>query len=270
MQNNQYIDTHTHLYLEDNPFIYKVSDIIKENVKNNIKEIWIASTNFKDINKNLLYQKKYTDLVKVWIGFHPENFESYDHAKFTELVKININNIIGIGEIGIDLDERLIETSSLSKKAIFNTQGEVFDKQLKLALEYKLPVAIHSRNATNETIEVLEKFKDITFVWHCYNLDLNKTRKLLNKFKNIYFGFNNIITYKSGDYINESLKEIPKEKILLETDAPFLAPRPFVHKYNSSLGVINVYQHVAKTLLLQTSELCEIILSNTKQFKQRA
>lgn len=235
-----YIDTHFHLFLDKNYYEQSLDNLIKECIESGVGKMLLASTDKKDILKNIKFAKKYPTHIKVWLGFHPENYKEFDMKFLEKTIKENSEIICGIGEIGIDLEVNGSET--------LKTQQKVFEKQIELALKYNLPFAVHSRNSVEQTLEVLQKYTDLKFIWHCYNLDIKKTKYLLKKFKNIYFAFNSILSYKSGKYLEDSLKIIPVQKILCETDAPFLAPRPFKYKSNTPLGVISVYNNIKNIL----------------------
>ena len=290
--NPMYIDTHCHLFLNEEGFNFNPEEVVNNNIKAGVKQMWLSSTNLWDINKNLELVKKYPKNLKTFVGFHPEDYLDYTSVKLESVLKkylpikspayeaasqrLTANNqsviadysllstdspIIGIGEIGVDLHWNDISTKDI--------QMQVFEDQIKLALKYNLPVAVHSRDAYEQTLEVLEKYKNLKFIWHSYNLDLEKTKKLLSLFSNIYFGFNAVITYKSGLYIQQSLKEMPSDKILLETDAPFLSPRTkesLNRGYNTSKGVIDVYATVAKIKVISVKELQKVIIKNSFKY----
>lgn len=130
--------------------------------------------------------------------------------------------LVGIGEVGVDL--------KWNKKSTTKAQQMVFEDQVSLANKYNLPVCIHSRDAFEQTLEVMQRYKDTKFVWHCFNLNLQETKKVLTEFPNLYLGLNAIVTYKSGEYIWDSIKEVSMSQILIETDSPFLKPRKGIIK----------------------------------------
>jgi len=263
-----YIDTHFHLFLDDFNLKFTPEEIIKDSLNKNVLKLWLASTNKRDILKNLNFCTKYPDNLKAWVGFHPENVLEYDIKFLKNILKNSkyADLIIGLGEIGIDLDDFVLELfkkNGLSNKnLLLSQQKKAFYEQIELALDFNLPFAVHSRKAFKPTFDVLKSFTNAHFVWHCYNLNKDRTIKLLNTFKNIYFGFNSIITYKSGEYVLDSLKYIPLNRILVETDAPFLSPRPFVYKHNTPIGVIPVYTKIAKIFNISTESLQEIVYKN--------
>lgn len=235
-----YIDTHFHLFLDDTDFNLNQVQVVEEAIEKGVELMVLTSTDKNDMQKNTEFAKKYSKNIKQWLGFHPDNFKEYDKKYLESKLKESEGRVVGIGEIGIDLNN--------TNKNTLEKQQEVFEDQIKIAKAKDVPFAIHSRNSFYETLEVIKKYANLKFVWHCFNLEKEKTELLLKKFSNIYFGLNAIVTYKSGKYIEESLKIIPKNRILCETDAPFLAPRPFVYKYNTPIGVISVYNYIQKVL----------------------
>lgn len=302
-----FIDTHCHLIMPGFKYNINPYTTIKSSYKAGVSQMWVAGTNKNDNIKNLKLSEKYPNIVKTWLGFHPEEYQEFDLAWMEDLLKaqkaynnmqktrykeksgvksnsqISISKletsqkpkfpnakleskfslptyqpVVGVGEVGIDLNWH--------KKDSLTAQQQVFEEQIKLANKYSLPVAIHSRDAVDQTIEVMEKYRHTKFLWHCYNLDRRQTERLLSLFNNIYFGFNAIITYKSGAYIMESLKFIPIENLLFETDSPFLAPRPFKYSFNSPEGVIEVYKFVSKNLNIELFELTQKIKDNAARF----
>jgi len=259
------IDTHSHLFLKDNPFKgFDANTIFTDSINSGVEQIWLVGTNKYDNVKNIKFAKKHPKIVKCWVGFHPEEYLNFDLTFLKEILKnqeqhstlkdsisnsITLENtlIVGIGEVGVDLH--------WNKKSTTKAQQMVFEDQIRLANKYNLPVSIHSRDAFEQTFEVMQKYKDTKFVWHCFNLNTKETNRVLNNFPNLYLGLNAIVTYKSGEYIWDSVKEVSVSQILIETDCPFLPPRPFKHKYNTPYGVIPVYNFVAKKLGFNVEEL---------------
>lgn len=267
-----YVDTHFHVYLEGFKTKMDPISVVEDSLKSDVKTLWLASTSLVDLQKNLELCKKYPRNLKTFAGFHPEGYLGFDEKSLEELVSKNLDYIVGVGEIGIELSDYYVsewEKLSYSKETIVKEQQRVFTSQIDLAEKYSLPFAVHSRNGFAETIEILEQYKNTNFIWHCYNLKKAQTLKLLHTFPYIYFGFNNIINYKSGKYIEESIKVIPKERLLPETDAPFLAPRPFNKEYNTPEGVLNVYKKLSELLHISEEELCFQIMSNVKNYTSK-
>jgi TatD DNase family protein len=182
-------------------------------------------------------EKKFPDDICCMIGLHPcyvdDNFESE-----INFVKKHIKdyNYKAIGEIGIDL---------FHEKKYFNQQVIAFEEQIKLAIEYDLPIVIHARDSLDEIFRVLEKFKSekLRGIFHCFTGNLDQANKIIDL--NFYLGIGGVVTFKNGK-ISEFLNEVPIEKIVLETDSPYLAPVPYRGKRNESLYIELVAKKIAE------------------------
>lgn len=214
------IDTHCHLSIED----YDDIDlVIKENRENGVGKIVVSACTKESILECLEYIKKYDD-VYLTIGFHPSETETYTNDEINFL-KENVKNnkkIVGIGEIGLDYhygkDDQL-------------KQIEMFIDQMHLAQELGLPVVIHSRDATEETIKILKEFPKVTGVIHCFSGSV-ETAKIYVKM-GYKIGIGGVVTF-SNSKLFEVVEAIGIENIVLETDSPYLTPVPFRGKKNSS------------------------------------
>lgn len=271
-----YIDTHCHLYPEFGFVTKTPEEIVEECIKNRVTQMWLAATEKADILWNLDFCKKYPKNLRTWVGWHPEQYLTYDNEFLvsrleehlgvqnlklkvkSEKIDAELPTIVGIGEIGLDF--------AAHSKSTKEKQVEVFESQLKLARKYNLPVAIHCRDAFEETVEVMKSYKDIKYLWHCFNLSREKTEIIFSTFPNIYIGINAIFTYKSGEYIKESLAIVPLKKILIETDSPFLTPRPFKYSFNTPAGVKIVYSVLGTFLGIEDVSLEEDIHRNIIEF----
>ena len=277
-----FIDTHCHLYPEYKFVTLDPDKIVLESIKNGVTDIWLASTEKADIEWNLNFCKKYPNNLKSWVGWHPEQYLSYNNNFLASILKKYSNQIldssalpqndnqkentknkilaaknsfiVGIGEIGLDF--------AVHAKSTQKDQVKVFESQLILAQKYKMPVAIHCRDAFEETLNVLSKYKDLKILWHCFNLQKDQTKQLLKVLPQVYIALNSIFTYKSGAYIGESLELVDLSKIVLETDSPFLTPRPFKYSFNTPEGVIRVYLSLADKLNLKIEDLQKTVRIN--------
>ena len=182
-------------------------------------------------------EKKFPNDIYCMIGLHPcyvdDNFESE-----INFVKKHIKdyNYKAIGEIGIDL---------FHEKKYFNQQVIAFEEQIKLAIEYDLPIVIHARDSLDEIFRVLEKFKSekLRGIFHCFTGNLDQANKIIDL--NFYLGIGGVVTFKNGK-ISEFLNEVPIEKIVLETDSPYLAPVPYRGKRNESFYIELVAKKIAE------------------------
>lgn len=228
------IDTHCHLSIED----YDDIDlVINENRENGVGKIIVSACTKESILECLEYIEKYDD-VYLTIGFHPSETETYttDEIKFlTETIKNN-KKIVGVGEIGLDYhygkDDQL-------------KQIEMFIDQMKLAEDLNLPVVIHSRDATEDTIKVLKEFPNVTGVIHCFSGSF-ETAKIYVKM-GYKIGIGGVVTF-SNSKLFEVVEAIGVENIVLETDSPYLTPVPFRGKKNSSKYLKYVAEKISRIL----------------------
>jgi TatD DNase family protein len=181
-------------------------------------------------------EKKFPDDISCMIGLHPcyvdNNFQS--EINFVKK-KIYEHDYKAIGEIGIDL---------FHEKKYFNQQIIAFEEQIKLAIEYDLPIVIHSRDSFDEIFRVLEKFKSekLRGIFHCFTGNLDQANKIIDL--NFHLGIGGVVTFKNGK-ISEFLNAVPIEKIVLETDSPYLAPVPYRGKRNESFYIELVAKKIA-------------------------
>lgn len=195
-------------------------------------------------------------------GFHPHGASDVQNSDFNWIEDNLVDNpkIVAIGECGFDL------FYEYSDRKI---QAEVFEKQLMLAIQTELPVVIHSRDADALTCDMLEMYRNqgLNGVVHCFSSDLAQAKYLLDY--GFYLSFNGICTFPQADMVREVLKYMPMDRILLETDAPFLSPVPFRGKPNFPGRVSIVGEYVAELLALETAQLADQVLENTKRLFPR-
>lgn len=212
--------------------------------------------------------KKYNEnnwkiFVKATIGFHPyevvckniteENLEQ----KMSELKKMYLENkryIVAIWECGID--------THYDWELNIKLQQKVLKIHCDLAVEFGLPIVIHSRDDFNSTIEILKEYTDLKIYFHCRWYGPNEIKILQKMFENLWIGFCGNISYPKAQNIRDSLAIVDRDKILLETDAPYLPPQQFRGKTNYPAYVKYVYDFVAIELKLENTELTKIIKDN--------
>lgn len=235
------IDTHCHLSIED----YDDIDlVIKENRENGVGKIVVSACTKDSILECLNYIEKYDD-VYLTIGFHPSETETYSKEELNFLKDIVKNNkkIVGIGEIGLDYhygkDDQL-------------KQIEMFIDQMNLASELNLPVVIHSRDATEDTIKVLKEFPNVTGVIHCFSGSI-ETAKIYIKMS-YKIGIGGVVTF-SNSKLFEVVEAIGIENIVLETDSPYLTPVPFRGKKNSSKYIKYVAEKISEILEISVEKV---------------
>lgn len=235
------IDTHCHLSRED----YDDIDlVIKENRENGIGKIVVSACTKESILECLEYIEKYDD-VYLTIGFHPSETESYnnDELKFLRETIKNNKKIVGVGEIGLDYhygkDDQL-------------KQIEMFIDQMKLAGDLNLPVVIHSRDATEDTIKILKEFSNVTGVIHCFSGSV-ETAKIYIKM-GYKIGIGGVVTF-SNSKLFEVVEAVGIENIVLETDSPYLTPVPYRGKKNSSKYIPFIAEKISEILKISVENV---------------
>ena len=246
------IDTHTHLYLEQ--FKDDIDDVISRAKAIGVQRFYLPSINSKYNQSMHDLENKFPNDVFCMIGLHPcyvdDNFDlEIDFVK----KQIEKHDYKAIGEIGIDL---------FHEKKYFEQQVIAFEEQIKLAIDYDLPIVIHSRDSFDEIFEVLEKFKceKLRGIFHCFTGNIDQAHRIIDL--NFHLGIGGVLTFKNGK-ISEFLKEIPINKIVLETDSPYLAPSPHRGSRNESSYLKIIADKLAKVYNLEIDEISKITQQNS-------
>ena len=223
----------------------------------------IPGADFDDLPQAVALAEKYTE-VYFAVGIHP-----YDIDKFDEVIMekyVNHPKCIAIGECGLDYYR--LPDDEIEKQENIKKQKEVFISQINLAKKYKKPLIVHIREASNDSREILEKYasKDLGGVLHCFNAS---PHLLPLADMNFYFGIGGVVTFKNAKKLIDILPLIPKEKLLIETDAPYLTPHPFRGVRNEPYYTIYVAQKMAEILNMSYEEIQSITTNNAKNlFKE--
>ena len=253
------VDTHAHLNFSD--FENDLDEVIKRSVENDVKNIICVSSSLKDSIKTIEIAKKYPGIVYAAVGIHPHQTDSQEKGSPKEQIKqlrelIKNNKVIAIGECGLDFSP----TPPMEKDRSEKDQIFLFKKQIELAIEKHLPLVVHSRKALPKVLEILDPFKGkIRGVLHCYSgskKDIKKIEEL-----GLYFGLDGNLTYDVG--LQNVAKLIPLEKILLETDSPFLTPKPYRGLRNEPKNVKIIAEFLAQLKGLPLNQIVETITKNT-------
>lgn len=241
-----FIDTHCHLSSSD----YDDIDlVINENRKAGMEKIIVSACDKKDFEEAFLLSEKYKD-VFLTIGYHPEYVDDIVPADIAELdVLLKKEKVVGVGEIGLDY-----HYTKDNKEA----QIALFEQQLALAEKNNLPVVIHSRDATEDTINTLKKYK-VKGVIHCFSGSLEVAEIYIKMgFK---LGIGGVVTFSNSN-LYKVVEKIGLSNIVLETDSPYLAPVPYRGKQNSSKYVPVIAQKIADILGLSLDEVASVTTSN--------
>lgn len=218
------IDTHTHLYSEE--FNQDREEAISRAIEKKVTRFFLPAID-SDTHENMLaLEKKYPEKIHAMMGLHPCSVKPDTWKKELEIVEKYLDKRLfcAIGEIGIDL---------YWDQSTLDIQIKAFEWQIDQAIERDLPIVIHSRESFNEIFEVLERknHPKLRGIFHCFSGDLHQAKQAIDL--GFLLGIGGVVTFKNGK-IDQFLKEIPLEKLVLETDSPYLAPVPFRGKRNES------------------------------------
>lgn len=252
-----FIDTHCHLdYFED------IKSIIDKSKEIGVRKIVTIGTEIYDYEKLSKISKDFKCIVDFTIGIHPDNTLNIFQEEVEQYFdNINFENVIGIGEIGLDYRD---DPDSLAKKK----QKDIFELQLSKAKEKNLPVCIHMRNSKDDVFDILKNYKDLKGVFHCFCEDKDFAKKALDL--GFYISFSGIVTFKNAKTIQESAIYTPIDRILLETDAPYLSPAPYRGEMNEPGKVKYIYEFISKLKNIEIDELKTSLIGNFFSFYSKS
>ena len=246
-------DTHTHLYSEQ--FDEDRKEMISRAKNAGITRFFIPAIDASYTQRMLDLEQENPNDVFLMMGLHPTSVkENYKEELAHVKEWIDKRNFIAIGEIGIDL---------YWDKSFLPQQQEAFRTQIKWAKEKKLPIVIHCRDAFDEIFEVLEseKGEDLRGIFHCFTGTLEQAKQAISY--NMKLGIGGVVTFKNGK-IDKFLNQIDLKHIVLETDAPYLAPTPYRGKRNESSYITNVIDKLVDIYDLNFQEISEITTQNSR------
>jgi TatD DNase family protein len=192
------------------------------------------------------------DFIYATVGYHPHDADKFDAKKLRSLAKRR--KVVAIGEIGLDYYR------NLSPK---NVQIEAFEEQLKIAIELDLPIVIHDREAHEDTLEILLKYKPRKVVFHCFAGDILMAKKVIEQ--GWFISFTGTITYKNSK-MSEIIKIVPEDKFFIETDCPYLTPIPHRGKRNAPYYLRHVIEKIADIKRITPKRVAEASFENAKNF----
>lgn len=248
-----FVDTHCHIFKSD----YDNIDEVLNNASNNNVKYYINNGSDREYNKEVLELVKEYDNMYGALGIHPETVDDYSLDDI-EFIKNNLSNekIVAIGEIGLDY---------YYTKENKDEQIKLLEMQLSLAEEYNLPVIIHSRDATEDTINTLKKFNCRGTI-HSFSGSL-ETAKIYIKMGYL-LGVNGVITFKNCN-IKDVIKEVGLDNIVLETDSPYLTPVPYRGMQNNPSHILDIAKFVSELYNVSLEELSYRTNENIKRMYER-
>ena len=248
------IDSHCHLDYE--PLINNIDQILLNAKKNDIAKLLTIGTSLESSKKVLDIINKYSNVYGA-IGIHP-NSTTGNLEKLDDILALKNNNkkVIAFGETGLDY---------FYKRSEKNDQIFSFEKHIEFSIAENVPVIIHTRDADDDTISIIKKYyKKTNFLIHCFTGTLDFAKKLLDL--NCIISFSGIITFKKSNNLRDVVKYVPLEKMLIETDSPYLSPDPFRGKSNEPANVKIVAETIASIKQISFGEVASSTTANFENF----
>ena len=249
------IDSHSHLYSEE--FDTDRNAMIARAKEAGIKHVILPNVDSESLPRMLALESDYPNYCHAAMGLHPTSVaENYKDELAIVESELKRRKWIAIGEIGIDL---------YWDKTFEKQQVEAFRQQIEWALAYDLPIIIHTRASMYKTIEIVKEYrgKGLRGVFHCFSGSAEEAREIM-KIGGFLFGIGGVVTFKNAG-VAETLKEIPLDYLMLETDAPYLTPTPFRGKRNESAYIPYIATKLSEIYHCTTDEVAEITTRNAKE-----
>lgn len=247
------IDTHSHLFLEE--FSEDLPQVMERARKAGVSHIFMPNIDSMTIEPMLSVCADYPDLCYPMIGLHPTSVnETYERELAIVRERLSApNNFVAIGEIGLDL---------YWDKTFLNEQLFVLEKQIEWALEYNFPIVIHFREAFDYIYKVMKTYKNtpLTGIFHSFTGTPDEAAKLL-EFEGFMLGINGVVTFKKST-LPDTLRTVPLERIVLETDSPYLTPVPNRGKRNESANVRDTFLKIAEIYQMNPEYVAQVTTEN--------
>lgn len=250
-------DTHTHLYLEDfsdNNSLTGNFEAVQRAIDAGVNRMIFPNVNIGTIEPMKAVAEAFRDNIRMAMGLHPTEIvpERLNQDLTTIYDELKTGKYIAVGEVGIDL---------YWDKTFEKEQMEILETQINWAKELDLPVILHCREGLDQVLEVIQQQKDLTYVFHSFTGTQDDVTRILSDF-NAFFGINGIVSFKNNT-IRDALPAIGKERMLLETDSPYLAPVPYRGRRNESAYIIATANSIAESLNTDTASVAEATAQNS-------
>lgn len=252
------IDTHCHL--NDETLYQNLDEVISNALQVGVEKMIVIGWDKKSSKLAIKIAEQYP-FIYACVGYHPENLEGVTEDDLNEVLNLSSHpKVVGIGEIGLDYHWE----KDPQKREI---QKEFFIKQIEYANKVGLPISIHSREAFQDTIEILKEHKPMhSGVLHCYSGSVEGLQDVFNL--DLYIGLDGPVTFRNAKTPKEVATEVPLERLLLETDSPYLSPHPLRGTVNEPANIILVADEIARLRDMSKKHLLEVVYDNScKLFK---
>ena len=248
-----FTDTHTHLYAQE--FNLDRTQLIEKAIKNGVTKFYLPNIDSTSINGMIELTKQFPTNFFAMMGLHPCSVsENVNEELAIVNTWLQTQKFSGIGEIGIDL---------YWDKTFITQQQQAFETQIKWALQYNYPIVIHCRNAFNEIYEILKTFKQLPkAIFHCFSGTIEEAHKIID-LGNFKLGIGGVVTFKNSG-LDKVVEQIDLQYLVLETDAPYLAPVPFRGKRNEPIYILEVAKKIAEIKQISISKVAEATTVNAE------
>lgn len=246
----------THAHYDDEKFAEDRYEVIERAHQSGVSYIINAATNIKSCEDSLAFAHRYAYMYAA-VGIHPHEIGDIDDDTLDKVAMFaKDDKVVAIGEIGLDY---------YYDTAPRESQRHWFARQIDLARELKLPIIVHDREAHQDSMEIIKQHKanEVGGVFHCYSGSVEMAKELLNH--NFYISVGGSLTFKNAKKLVEVVKWIPMDKLLIETDCPYLTPEPHRGKRNDSSYVKFVAEKVAEIKEISFEKVAEVTLNNAKK-----
>jgi TatD DNase family protein len=257
------VDTHCHLDIVKDQGL-EIEDSLTNAARSGVKKIIQIGIDYENSKQAISIAKDFSEKMEIFftIGCHPcHGVQSAEEDLIADLIENYYNDpkFVGIGEIGLDY---------YHSKDDWEDQKRIFRRFIEVSIEKRAPIIVHSRDAAQDTLEILKDYKDQAFgVIHCFTYDEAMAQEFCKL--GYYISFSGIVTFKNAKDIQMAARNIPLQNILIETDAPFLAPMPHRGKRNEPAYVSHVLEHIFTLRSEDQSEIEKILFENSMKFIQK-
>ena len=254
------IDTHAHLDFE--PLRTNLVEVIQRATEIPLRAIINVGANITSSQNSINLAQHYKNIFAS-VGIHPDDIHEFENKETEEELELLIKNerVVAVGEIGLDYYR--LDPKDMIKK---ENQQKYFRFQIQLAKKYKLPIIVHSRSSADDILRLVREEQPSKAVMHCFAYDLDFAEKFLALNTKYMISFTGIVTFPNAKTTQDAAKHIPLEKIMIETDSPFLAPQAYRGKTNEPSYVVEVAKKISELKNISVEEVVKKTDSNAISF----